>query len=1441
VITPDGTHAYFGSSKAGKVVKVALTRPPNPALVAANEAYSTDYVTPLSVPAPGVLANDVDTGDGDPLSAGQASDPAGGSVVLNADGSFTYTPDVGFSGTDTFTYTADDAKDYSAPATVSITVGAPPAGVQSVGGGACGYYTNISLFGGAPERRGCGQTADIPAGTSPSVSLPAAGSAPITATKPEGAMGLYGPAAIFSGQWPEDAAVPSNSGPLTVSTQGATGEGGSATSSADVTLFDTPVPVRCYGDPPGTTNCGGPGGIGPGPVTADEAHSSCVADESGLFASASFVNGVFDSKHDVSTQLPIVSEPIPAKPPPNYTRSGTLDHVGDSYTVVFNEQILGPDSITVNAVHMYLLGPTAVGDMVVAQSRCAVSTNVANAAPLATNDSYSVAPGTDLVVPAAGVLANDTDADAQALAVSKVLPTPPPASGGGAWTFGSDPAHGTLDLGTDGSFTYTPDVGFEGTDTFAYLASDPRGASDQATVTVTVAPPLGISASPASVNPGAPVTATWSGIVAPTASDWVGLYDSASSPDPALLAWAYTDGSPDGSLSLTVPSGATPGAAYELRLFTANSYDRLATSAPFAVVASAATVSASPTSVNPGAPVTATWSAIAAPTATDWVGLYDSSAAPDAALLAWAFTNGSAAGSLSLSVPASATLGTTYELRLFSANSYTRLATSAPFSVVAPTAAPQSATMVADINPGSANGVPYTQVRAVNGTAVFGAEDSTYGSELWKTDGTAAGTTLVKDINPGTAGSFPDLLTNLNGTLYFMANDGASGTELWKTDGTAAGTVQVADINPGAGSSIVFQTFSPTAVGNTLFFGANDGTHGTELWKSDGTAAGTVMVNDINSGSSGSVGNAPYLINFNGTLLFRANDGTTGLELWQSDGTAAGTVQVADINPGSGGSSWSEPVVLNGAVFFAANDGAHGGELWKTDGTSAGTVMVFDYLPSLPGYGLAPDFLTAFNGAVYFRGNGGDGFSPKPALGRELWKSDGTAAGTVLVKDIYPGANSALTNSEHFNVANGVLFFGATDGTTAGAGGRELWKTDGSTAGTVRVKDINPGTGSSIFGEFQGVTANSLLYFAASDGTVGSAKGSEVWQSDGTAAGTVRTADVRPGTASSSPEWFANVGGTVYFTANDGIHGRELWRFGSPAVAAPAVSASPATVAAGSPVTATWSNIVSPGPTDWVGLYPASSTPDSGLVAWAYTNGAAAGSLNLTVPPGSPPGTTYELRLFSNNSYTRIATSAPISVVASTATIAASPLSANPGGPLTATWSGIGAPTGTDWVGLYDSSSTPDSGLLAWAYTNGTAAGSVNLFVPSGAPLGSNYELRLFTNNSYTRIATSAPFSVALSNAAISATPSSVANGSPVTATWLGIGAPNATDWVGLYASGADPDPAIVAWAYTGGAADGSLNLTVPAGSPPGATYELRLYSNNSYTRLATSAPFSVT
>ena len=228
-------------------------------------------------------------------------------------------------------------------------------------GGAYGRYTTVGLFGGPPS----------PNGPVPQVALPPAGADPaVTATEPSATV-AYGPARIFGGRWPPNVAVAPPSGPITVSTRGKPGPGGFVTSTADIVQFSTPRRVQCEGDPSGSTNCTAPGGFGPSPPTeGEELHSTCTADAKGATGSATFVKAVLAKATDAEGN-PTDEEPVPDSPPANYTREGQLTNVGDSYRIVYNEQIKDPNgSITVNAVHLFLLGPVAVGEQILGQVRC---------------------------------------------------------------------------------------------------------------------------------------------------------------------------------------------------------------------------------------------------------------------------------------------------------------------------------------------------------------------------------------------------------------------------------------------------------------------------------------------------------------------------------------------------------------------------------------------------------------------------------------------------------------------------------------------------------------------------------------------------------------------------------------------------------------------------------------------------------------------------------------------------------------------------------------------------------------------------------------------------------------------------------------------------------------------------------------------------------------
>jgi ELWxxDGT repeat protein len=412
---------------------------------------------------------------------------------------------------------------------------------------------------------------------------------------------------------------------------------------------------------------------------------------------------------------------------------------------------------------------------------------------------------------------------------------------------------------------------------------------------------------------------------------------------------------------------------------------------------------------------------------------------------------------------------------------------------------------------------------------------------------------LVRDINPSNSASSPAgfvwVQNPLRDSLFFSANDGVHGHELWMSDGTPAGTALVKDIWPGPDHA--YPGFL-VSIGSVAFFSADDGRHGYELWRSDGTEEGTQLVKDINPGKSHSY--PGFLIELNGTLFFRADDGEHGYELWKSDGTRSGTIMVKDIQPGQTGSTPQNltSVGLPGfqAVLFHANDGEHGIELWKSDGTGPGTILLRDIAPgpddSGPG-SLAVIDSSQFQGVLFAADDSTAsttaGSTVREGHGEELWRSDGTPAGTELVKDINPGQDGSQPGTLAFvqgTQFQGVLF-GARDG--LGGHGYELWKSDGTAEGTNLVKDINPGPADSnpcrltvMTGpRFQGVL------FCADDG----ASGPDLWRSNGTAAGTALVKDINPGPAGSSLTSLLGLRDRAYFSADDGApptgHGPELW------------------------------------------------------------------------------------------------------------------------------------------------------------------------------------------------------------------------------------------------------------------------------------------------------------
>jgi ELWxxDGT repeat protein len=229
---------------------------------------------------------------------------------------------------------------------------------------------------------------------------------------------------------------------------------------------------------------------------------------------------------------------------------------------------------------------------------------------------------------------------------------------------------------------------------------------------------------------------------------------------------------------------------------------------------------------------------------------------------------------------------------------------------------------------------------------------------------------------------------------------------------------------------------------NTLFFSAYTIANGYELWKTDGTGGGTVLVMDIFPGSNS--GFVDYNGNFyigldnvweqNGSFFFVANDNNSiqsnnNVELWKSDGTTGGTVKVHEIYAGNDGSHPNNFVTFNNQLFFGAYTNTYGTELWKTDGTSGGTLLVKDIRPG-NGYGVNSSLykIIAYGNSFYFHA-----FETGPS-DHEIWKTDGTAGGTVKLLDIYAGTNGSYSNSFVILPNDNVIFL-ATDANN----GNELW------------------------------------------------------------------------------------------------------------------------------------------------------------------------------------------------------------------------------------------------------------------------------------------------------------------------------------------------------------------------------------------------------------------
>lgn len=495
-----------------------------------------------------------------------------------------------------------------------------------------------------------------------------------------------------------------------------------------------------------------------------------------------------------------------------------------------------------------------------------------------------------------------------------------------------------------------------------------------------------------------------------------------------------------------------------------------------------------------------------------------------------------------------------------------------------------SVAMVKNANPKTTRGgmaAAGTPIVALGDKVIFVASTLQHGQELWVTDGVGDNTTLLKDVFVGTGSGFHDHLVVMGTFAYFSGRTAEHGVELWRTDGTTANTKMVKDLSVGVASSGPANLF---ADGTTLYFTAASADAGNELWMTDGTSGGTKFLKDVMAGTGSGLGlsDAGFAkVLPNGPIVFRATDAASGTELWKTDGTTAGTTLLKDVAPGAASSNPSGMTALAaGNILFSATNGTTGQELYATNGTLAGTAIVKDLVAGAASS--SPGAFLLVEGKMYFHAT--------VASSVKVFVSDGTTAGTldsgvasvegtklmglaskvffwsdqggsgpelytwagvvasppVLLKNVNPVAGvgglvtGGITANAPHAVAGTLLYFVADDD----AHGAELWETDGTSANTTMVKDVFPGDDDSFPRALYFHTAKNQLVFAADDGE----HGRELWRVKGDDVELVKdleTADADGAVSGTSaplklcPNAFAD--DKLYFLGNDGEHGNELF------------------------------------------------------------------------------------------------------------------------------------------------------------------------------------------------------------------------------------------------------------------------------------------------------------
>lgn len=426
-----------------------------------------------------------------------------------------------------------------------------------------------------------------------------------------------------------------------------------------------------------------------------------------------------------------------------------------------------------------------------------------------------------------------------------------------------------------------------------------------------------------------------------------------------------------------------------------------------------------------------------------------------------------------------------------------------------------------EVSPGKVGSSP-ANFNIAGGKLLFSARDTSHGFELWATDGTDTGTVMLKDIYPGKTGGGPGKFVTMNNKAYFMASDPVFGRELWVSDGTDTGTKMVKDINVGIGNS---DPQNKIVYNNKLIFAAEDSTAGMELWISDGTEVGTKLLKDIYVSDTGSY---PYDFTlYNGKVYFQVNT-ANGRELWATDGTPSGTVPVPGIFTGNSIILIQEVL---GKLYMLQYTSAHYYEIWVTDGTPGGTLLLKEVVPG-PNFGVSGLYITEYKGKVLMLAT--TRFSVGKAY---LYLTDGTPSGTQQLQ-VFPYKPGVSTNGiSNFCEYDDKVYFACTDADQNGTK-TNLWVTDGTVAGTKVVKNTKVKPDGTIPEASTLIKYNDYLYMTA---TINSGS-RHITRYDGTDTGAIT---VSPPNPKNNPIYGTTevivYDSSLYYCSDYKGNGRELW------------------------------------------------------------------------------------------------------------------------------------------------------------------------------------------------------------------------------------------------------------------------------------------------------------